>query len=445
MGKLFAGTDDGRVWMTEDDGGSWNELTDRFQGVPAGTYVSRIKASSHDVNRVYVTFDNHRTNDFTPYVFVSDDNGASFRSISVNLPTGKPDFVHVIEEDPVNPHLLFVGTDVGAYVSTDRGEYWQRFMHGLPTVPVHDLEVHPRDKELVAGTHGRSIWVVGIAALQGLTDAVVADGGLLSPAPAHGFANRARGGESTGQQYWARPTPGSGAVIPYYLSEELVKEARAQADAKRTDDEDEGPAARLRSRMLEIKITDENDEPVQTLSASLTAGLSRTTWNMRGTAEVEEREPSPYERVEREKLTERAEHLKDSLVAEEWDEDELDRVLGMLTGSTMASRPSFGGGGGGFNPGDAEEFQERPGESPPGRATGRGGAGGNFGRMREIASLLMPGASMGAVMSRFRGRGGGGGSGRAPLVESGTYTLTVEVAGRTFTSQIKVNRVPDNE
>ena len=445
VGKLFAGTDDGRVWMTEDDGGSWNELTDRFTGVPEGTYVSRVKASSHDVNRVYVTFDNHRTNDFTPYVFVSDDNGASFRSISANLPTGKPDFVHVIEEDPVNPHLLFVGTDVGAYVSTDRGEYWQRFMHGLPTVPVHDLEVHPRDKELVAGTHGRSIWVVGIAALQGLKDAVVADGGLLAPAPAHGFATRARGGESTGQQYWARPTPGAGAVVPYYLSEELVEEARAQANAAQPEGEDEGPAARLRSRMLEIKITDQNGELVQTLSASLTAGLSRTTWNMRGTVEVEERELSPYERMERDKLTERADHLKDSLLAEEWEEDELDRILGMFTGGTSANRARFGGGGGGgFNPGDAEEFQERPGESPPGRATGRGGAGGNFGRMREIASLLMPGASMGAVMSRFRGRGGGGGSGQAPLVDPGTYTLTMEVAGRTFTKQIEVSGSSDD-
>ena len=111
-GKLFAGTDDGRVWVTEDDGGAWTELTDRISGAPEGHYVSRVKASNHDADRVYVTFDGHRTNDLNPYVFVSDDNGTSFRSISAGLPTGSVDFVHVIEEDPVNEHLLFVGTDL---------------------------------------------------------------------------------------------------------------------------------------------------------------------------------------------------------------------------------------------------------------------------------------------------------------------------------------------
>ena len=120
-GKLYAGTDDGRVWMTENDGDDWSELTDKFGGVPEGTYVTRVKASNHDSNRVYVTFDGHRTNDFTPYVYVSDDNGNSFQSIVSDLPSGSVDFLHVVEEDPVNQNLLFVGSDVGAYVSTNRG------------------------------------------------------------------------------------------------------------------------------------------------------------------------------------------------------------------------------------------------------------------------------------------------------------------------------------
>jgi photosystem II stability/assembly factor-like uncharacterized protein len=101
-GILYAGTDDGRVWMTRNDGGAWEELTSRFTGVPAGTYVSRIEPSWKDSSTFYVTFDNHRNGDFTPYVYVTTDAGKTFRSIAANLPRG-PDFVHVIREDPVNP------------------------------------------------------------------------------------------------------------------------------------------------------------------------------------------------------------------------------------------------------------------------------------------------------------------------------------------------------
>ena len=438
-GKLFAGTDDGRVWMTEDDGADWTELTGRFEGVPAGTYVSRIKASNHDVNRIYVAFDNHRTNDFTPYAYVSDDNGASFRSISSNLPTGKADFVHVIEEDPVNPHLLFVGTDVGAYVSTDRGAVWQRFMHGMPAVPVHDLEVHPRDKELVAGTHGRSIWVVGIAALQGMTSDVIASGGMFAPAPPARFRTRARGGESTGQRWWSRPSPGTDAVIEYYLSESLVERGRDMAAADLP--EDASPRDRVEANRLRIEIKDESGEVVRTLGGQLTAGLHRVGWNLRGMPEeVAETEPSPYEERERERLQARAEVLKDSLLAEEWDEADIDRVLNMLTqrgGNEVVVRGGGGGGGGGsVEFGDAERFQERPGESPPGRVQGRGGAGGGFAQMREIAQLLMPGSSMSQIMGRFRSRGGGGGP--APVVEPGVYTISLAVADTVFVEEIVI-------
>ncbi|MGQ0812966.1 MAG: WD40/YVTN/BNR-like repeat-containing protein, partial [Gemmatimonadota bacterium] len=144
-GTLHAGTDDGRVWSTVDDGRTWNEHTRAFARlVPQGTYVSRIEPSRANAARFYITFDNHRNGDFTPYVFATDDGGKSFRSIASNLPRGAPDFVHVIREDPVNPNLLYVGTDVGAYVSLDRGASWQKFMNGLPTTPVHDLKIHPR-------------------------------------------------------------------------------------------------------------------------------------------------------------------------------------------------------------------------------------------------------------------------------------------------------------
>ncbi len=182
-GTIFAGTDDGRLWVTRDDGGAWEELTANVPGVPAGTYVSRIEPSSHDPGTVYVTYDNHRRDDFTPYVLSSSDGGQSFRSLAEGLPRGGPDFVHVIREDPVNPDLLFVGTDLGVYASLDRGATWTRFMTELPTVPVHDLKIHPRDRELIAGTHGRSIWIVDIAPLQQMPRFTRAEPVLFEPKP----------------------------------------------------------------------------------------------------------------------------------------------------------------------------------------------------------------------------------------------------------------------
>ncbi len=445
QGLLYAGTDDGRVWTTPDDGGEWIELTDRIRGVPPGTYVSRVKASGHDARRLYVTFDGHRTNDFTPYVYVTDDGGASFRSISSNLPTGSLDFVHVIEEDPHNPNLLFVGTDVGAYLSTDRGGSWQRFMTGLHAVPVHDLEVHPRDRELIAGTHGRSIWIVDIAPLEQITDAVVADGAaLFDPRPASQFGEPARGGESYGHQWWSRPTPGAVAHLSYYIGDELAAELEAAEEAQRqeaapADTAAEarapagGPGARMRARgpQAEITVTGPDGEVFNTVRGPAGAGLHTVDWNMRGVAPPPE-EPGPFVTAQREQIRARTGVVVDSLVEAGWDEGFLNRMRGMFTGETSRNQMVamfMGGGGGGADP---EAFRERPGET-------RGGPTFDFGRMRELAGLIMPGVGLGTLFNRL-GRGGGG---EAPLAEPGTYTLTLTVGDRTFTRELEVQRVGD--
>src|ERR1051325_7444653 len=160
-GLLYAGRDAGNVWLTRNDGGSWENLTGRFPGVPAGTYVSRIEPSHFDSATFYVTFDNHRNGDFKPYVYVTTDFGKSFRSIVNNLPADPslPNYTHVIREDIANRDLLLVGTDVGLYVSFNRGASWQKFMSGLPVVPVHDIRIHPRDRDLMIATHGRALWI----------------------------------------------------------------------------------------------------------------------------------------------------------------------------------------------------------------------------------------------------------------------------------------------
>jgi hypothetical protein len=157
---------------------------------------------------------------FAPYAIVTEDFGRTFRSIAGGLPRGGINFVHVIREDPVNRNLLFAGTDLGAYVSTDRGGTWQRFMTGMPTVPVHDLKIHPREKELIAGTHGRSIWIVDIAPLEELTTDIVAAGAhLFKPRTAYRFNqapdDQMGGGADQGHMRFSTNSPLQGAEFIY--------------------------------------------------------------------------------------------------------------------------------------------------------------------------------------------------------------------------------------
>ncbi len=426
QGMLFVGTDDGRVWTSPDDGGTWNELTGRFKGVPKGTYVSRVEPSHFDQNRFYVSFDNHRTNDFTPYVYVTDDGGQSFRSIASGLPKGGPDFVHVIREDPHNPNLLFIGTDLGVYVSTDRGGSWQRFMTGLPTVPVRDLEIQPRDRELIAATHGRAIWIVGIAALEGLTDRVVADGAaLFEPPPAFQFGESPRGGESYGQHWFERPTPGSAATLTYYVGEDVAASL----------DEGNGNGGNRRAgARAQIVITGPDGKEIQTLNGPATAGIHTVSWNFRGPPPPSQ-PLSPSARRDSAQLAQRAEKVADSLVAAGWEEAPLRRMIGVFTGQTDRSAFFGGRGGGGFGGGgggNPEAFEERPGESIGGRG-GRGGSS-QYSQLRQLADIIRPGVGMRGLFGR--GRGGG----QASLVDPGSYTVTLKLGDRTYTRMLAVDR-----
>lgn len=182
-GIIWAGTDDGNVQVTRDGGTTWTNVRGNIptSQVPARTWVSRVEPSRYEIGTAYVTFDAHRTGNFKPYVFRTADFGATWTNITSNLPPRDP--VYVIKEDLKNPNLLFVGTEFGAYASVDAGATWHR-MPGLPTVAVHDLVIHPRDNDLIAATHGRSLWILDdITPLQQLTPAVLASG-------AHAFSNR---------------------------------------------------------------------------------------------------------------------------------------------------------------------------------------------------------------------------------------------------------------
>ncbi len=154
-GVLYAGTEGGKIWLTTDDGENWQRVSDNLPQ----KWVSRVVASEHDLQRVYAAFTGYREDDFSAYLFVSDDFGASWASITDGLPA---ESINVVAEDPTHEDILYVGTDLGVYVSLDRGRTWSSLSATLPTTPVHDIEVHPRDPEIIIGTHGRSVWVLNV-------------------------------------------------------------------------------------------------------------------------------------------------------------------------------------------------------------------------------------------------------------------------------------------
>lgn len=163
FGLIYTGSDDGLVYITKDAGGSWTNIS---SNLPKDLWVSRVIASQHKKERVYLALNGYRWDDFSVYLYVSEDYGNTWKSISSNIPLSP---VNVIREDPKNENLLFVGTDNGAYVSFNKGDSWEAFSNGLPSVAVHDIVIHAEANDLLIGTHGRSIYKTNIEDLQSIT------------------------------------------------------------------------------------------------------------------------------------------------------------------------------------------------------------------------------------------------------------------------------------
>ena len=256
-GVLYVGTDDGNLQVSQDGGANWQEVAGLIPGLPEGTYVSRVQASHHADARVYATMDGHRSDDYSVYVYVSEDYGDSWRSIASNLPDGHT--MNVIREHPRNENLLVLGGEFGAYITINRGDEWHQIKGPVPTVPVDDIAIHPRENDLLLGTHGRSIWVLDdMTPLEKLSDAVLrSDLHLFDVRDALGYRMYSHKG-NTGHKMFIAPNPPEGALIHYYLNDEVNGE-----DA------------------VEITIQDGADETIRTLNGAGSAGLNRVNWDLR--------------------------------------------------------------------------------------------------------------------------------------------------------------------
>ena len=184
FGLLYTGSDDGLVYVSKDGGAKWENIS---KGLPVHLWVSRVTASSHKLSRIYVSLNGYRLDDFNSYIFSSDDYGVTWNKIGTNLPA-EP--INVVKEDPYNKNILYVGTDHGLYVSLDRGKIFMALFNGMPAVPVHDLAIQKRDKDLVVGTHGRSIYIVDIEHIEELNESVLSSTIHLFPVKNKKFSER---------------------------------------------------------------------------------------------------------------------------------------------------------------------------------------------------------------------------------------------------------------
>lgn len=257
---IYVGTDDGNVHVTRDGGGSWTDLTPRFRDLPERTYASKVVPSAHDEALVYAVFDGHQNDDYSAYAYVSEDYGENWRSIVTGLPDGWS--LNVLAEHPRNPNLLFIGNEIGIYFSIDRGEEWVRLKSNLPTVPVDDIKVHPRDNDLVIGTHGRGAWILhDITPLEELTSEV-----LNSTAQLFGMTTATLFNAYRPQGWtpgvWEAPNPPAGARIRYFLN------------ADESAEEGDEPT-------VQVTVTDAHGDVVRELTGPGSAGIHEVIWDLR--------------------------------------------------------------------------------------------------------------------------------------------------------------------
>ena len=216
-GLLWAGTDDGNLQLSRDGGDSWINLTGNIKGLEPYSSVSHIEPSLPSAGTCYVAFDRHMLDENLPYVYKTTDYGQSWTDISGNLPENA--YVWVVREDPRNDNILYTGTEIGPFVSFDGGKHWTALLlKNLPNVAVHDILVHPRENDLILGTHGRGIWIFDdITAVQSINPAILASSAFLfDMRPAVRFSVRLSRTD-IGQKEYRGTNPPYGALITYYL------------------------------------------------------------------------------------------------------------------------------------------------------------------------------------------------------------------------------------
>jgi photosystem II stability/assembly factor-like uncharacterized protein len=303
---IYVGTDDGLIQVTGDGGGSWSKY-ERFSGVPDKAYVSRLAGSHHAAGTVYAAFENHKNEDFKPYLLKSTDMGKTWTSIVGDLPESP---VLAFAEDPVNPNLLFVGNETGVFFTLDGGKKWVRLKGGLPTIAVRDIVIQQRESDLVIATFGRGFYVLdNLTPLRQLTTETLQKDHVIFPVKdallyieRHPIGEPGKGFQ--GDAFYAADNPPYGAVVTYYLKEKLKTkkdqrhQAEKEADKKKetlrypSHDELRAEAEEARPQVY-LTVYDESGAPIRRVEGETGEGFHRTAWDLRypTVSEIEEVTP----------------------------------------------------------------------------------------------------------------------------------------------------------
>jgi photosystem II stability/assembly factor-like uncharacterized protein len=254
-GVLYVGTDDGRLRVSMDEGKTFTDVQDALPGVPKSSWFEEIEASRHADGTVYVVVDNHRSNDFKNYIYKSTDFGKTWTAISGDMPAER--VARVIRADPRNPNLLYVGTELGLFISVNGGQNWVELKNNMPTAAINDLVIHPRDNDLVLGTHGRGVWILDqLNALQELSaQTPAADAQLFSIEPAEQIRYTNLGAHM-GDMVFRGENPPNGAIIDYWL-------------------------AAAKGESVTLGVHDAAGQLVQQLRPTTNRGMNRVVWNLR--------------------------------------------------------------------------------------------------------------------------------------------------------------------
>ncbi|MBK9966570.1 MAG: hypothetical protein IPP07_17475 [Holophagales bacterium] len=259
-GLLWAGTDDGKLWVTTDGGAAWTDLSGFLPAEAKGEWIARVEAGRHDEKVAYLAVSAYRSGNHAPLLWRTADLGRTWTPIAGNLPKDEP--ADVIREDPKNADLLYAGTEYGFYASLDRGTTWSK-LGDLPTVPVDDVAIHERDRDLVVATHGRSLFVIDdVTALQELTPEVRGKAiHLFPPRPAEARHLLPGWEDSAGKGLFRGGNPKEGALLTFW-----VKEATGES--------------------VKVSIINAGGQPVANLTAPGVPGLGRVSWDLKPTKDV---------------------------------------------------------------------------------------------------------------------------------------------------------------
>ena len=313
--RVYVGTDDGLLHTTPDGGGSWTAMAE-LPDLPERSFINDVEAGRHRDGTVFVAADAHKLGDYTPYLFRSDDHGGSWRSIVGDLP--EETIVWAVQQDDVDPELLFAATEWGLYVSTDGGGAWHR-LPGAPTIAFRDVKLHRRDDDVVGASFGRGFWILddygplratarAEMAQDGDADAA-GDGGASDPSTAQtegggvmpvrdawwyvpNLTNQARGRPTLGSTAWAAPNPPFGASLTVHVPElpPTSREARRETEEALRDQGGDVPFPgyeALRAEGAEggprafVQITDEAGAPIRRVDVPTEIGVHRVAWDLR--------------------------------------------------------------------------------------------------------------------------------------------------------------------